>query len=121
MRALRPPAHHVRVKQSIDEAFSELTRFLEHAKQPAVLEAGQDPIPLVAGSYRVDRTADRLFLEAWTRDRTLARRLTGVLETNRHASRFSTEKFGKKEGVLEVVDLATPAADILQRRAARHT
>jgi hypothetical protein len=109
------------VKHSIDEAYVELTRFLAHAKHPAIVEPGQDPIPLIAGAYNVDRSGERLFLEAWTRDRTLSRRLTGLLESTRHASRFVIERFGKKEGVLEIVDLAAPNAEVTKRRAARHT
>jgi hypothetical protein len=109
------------VKHSIEEAHAELMRFLAHAKQPAVLDAGQEPIPLVAGAYNVERSGDRLFLEAWTRDRTLARRVTGLLETTRHTSRFTVERFGKKEGVVELTDLSAPSADVTQRKATRHT
>jgi hypothetical protein len=109
------------VKHSVDEAHAELTRFLAHAKQPAIVESGQDPIPLVAGAYNVERSGERLFLEAWTRDRTLSRRLTGLLESTRHISRFAIERFGKKEGVLEIVDLAAPNVDVAKRKATRHT
>lgn len=109
------------MKNSVAEAHAELIRFLSQARQPAVVESGCDPIPLVAGAYNIDLSGERLFLEAWTRDRTLSRRVTGLIEASRHVSRFAIEKFGKKEGAIDFIDLAAPKSVNTTRKATRHT
>src|SRR3954468_17913646 len=67
------------VKPSIDAVQEELNGFISAAEQPALVEPGQEPLPLVAGAYVLEQSAGRLFVEVWTRDRTLSRRITGVL------------------------------------------
>lgn len=98
-----------------------ITTFLASAKEPAIVEPGQEPIPLADGCYNVDGAADRLYLEAWTRDRTLTRRVTGVLAVKRGLVQLSTERFGKREGILELIDLAAPKAQQATRKATRQT
>jgi hypothetical protein len=109
------------VNESVQQANRELTAFLASAKEPALLEAGQEPIPLVCGAYEIELSGDRLFVQAWTRDRTLARRITGVSASHKHALQLTTERFGKREGTLEVVDLAAPKAHVTTRKASRQT
>jgi hypothetical protein len=109
------------VKESVEQAHGELTAFLAKAKEPALLEAGQEPIPLVCGAYEIELCGDRLFVQAWTRDRTLARRITGVNESRKYSLQLTTERFGKREGTIEVVDLAAPRSQVATRKASRQT
>jgi hypothetical protein len=109
------------VKESVERAHGELTAFLAKAKEPALLEPGQEPIPLVCGAYEIELSGDRLFVQAWTRDRTLARRVTGVSASHKFSLHLTTERFGKREGTLDVVDLAAPKAQVATRKASRHT
>ena len=81
------------------------------------LEVGQDPIPLVSGSYVLDFTAGRLYLEAWTQDRTLSRRITGVVESKQNRLQLSIEKFGKREGLIELIDIAAPRSVNVTRKS----
>lgn len=104
-----------------DDPAESIAAFLAAAKEPAVVEPGQEPIPLIAGSFNLDRGVDRLYLEAWTRDRTLSRRVTGVLATKKGSVQLSTERFGKREGILELIDLAAPKAQQAARKATRQT
>ena len=109
------------MKESVERARAELADFLAKAKEPALLEPGQEPIPLVCGAYEVEASGDRLFVQAWTRDRTLARRITGVNAAGKYSLQLTTERFGKREGTLEVVDLAAPKAQVATRKASRQT
>jgi hypothetical protein len=109
------------VKDSIQHASELIAAFLSNAKEPVVVEAGQDPIPLLTGAYAIDLSGERLFLEAWTRDRTLSRRITGVVESKPNRLQLSIEKFGKRQGIIELIDIATPRAVSITRKASRHT
>ena len=104
-----------------DDTGEIIAAFLAGAKEPAIVEPGQEPIPLTPGCYHVEGTTDRVYLEAWTRDRTLSRRITGVLAVKRGLVQLSTERFGKRAGVLELIDLAAPKAQQATRKATRQT
>ena len=104
-----------------DDTGEIIAAFLAGAKEPATVEPGQEPIPLTPGCYHVEGTTDRVYLEAWTRDRTLSRRITGVLAVKRGLVQLSTERFGKRAGVLELIDLAAPKAQQATRKATRQT
>jgi hypothetical protein len=109
------------VKDSIQDVSDQIAAFLSNANEPAVVEPGQEPIPLSPGAYHVDLAGDRLFLEAWTSNRSLSRRITGVVEAKQKRLQLSIEKFGKKQGVLELIDLAGPRSAAITRRAVRQT
>jgi hypothetical protein len=121
MRINSRSSHTVRVKDPIQHASEQISAFLSYAKEPAVVEPGHQPIPLVAGAYNIDLAAGRLFLEAWTRDRSLSRRITGVVEAKQTSLRLSIEKFGKRDGVVELIDLAGPRSATITRRVSRQT
>ena len=99
----------------------QIAAFLSNANEPAVVEPGQEPIPLSPGAYNIDLAGERLFLEAWTRDRSLSRRITGVVEARQNRLQLSIEKFGKRQGILELIDLAGPRSAAITRRASRQT
>jgi hypothetical protein len=71
-------AHVWDVKESVERAHGELTAFLAKAKEPALLKLARSRFRSSAGAYEIEVSGDRLFVQAWTRDRTLARRVTGV-------------------------------------------
>jgi hypothetical protein len=109
------------VEKSIETAADALTRFLEQAKEPALVEPGGDPIPLLRDSYAVELTSGKLFLQAWNRERTLSRRITQLLEERAGMLEFAVERFGKKSGILTLFDAARPKAVKVTRKASRQT
>jgi len=112
---------HTLVKKSIEAANEALTRFLSEAKEPTVVEPGADPIPLLPDTYSIDFTGGRLYLQAWTRDRTLTRRITQLLDTKLGVIEFAVERFGKRTGTLQLYDASHPVAANLTRKASRQT
>jgi hypothetical protein len=114
-------SHTVRVKDSIQHVSEQIAAFLSNANEPAVVEPGQEPIPLSPGAYNIDLSGERLFFEAWTRERSLSRRITGVVEARQNRLQLSIEKFGKRQGVLELIDLSGPRSAAIARRASRQT
>jgi hypothetical protein len=109
------------VKDVLQHAAAQIAAFLSAAKEPAIVEAGHEPIPLSPGSYNVDFNGDRLFVEAWSRAGTLSRRITGVREAKQNRLQLSIEKFGKRVGIVELIDLAGPKSAGVTRKTSRQT
>jgi len=81
-----------------------IERFLEAAKKPTLMEAGEECIALNAGNYSLDERGAGLSLQAWDEHRNLVRRIVDVAGEARGRLDLRIEKFGKKFGTLSIVD-----------------
>lgn len=113
--------HYSQVNNSAEAAHLAILAFLEGAGQPAVVQPGDEPISLVKDAFSLELTAGRLFLEVWTQERHLSRRITGLLHSKPHCLQLSVERFGKREGVVNLVDLAVARSSVITKKAARQT
>lgn len=93
--------------------------FLRTASRPALVEPGEPPIELTPGSYTLELTGVRLMIHAWDRDRNLVRRIRSVKEATAGRLRLEVEKFGKKTGSVELVDLQKPSSQTVTLKATR--
>ncbi|MEO8370668.1 MAG: hypothetical protein ABI806_15905 [Candidatus Solibacter sp.] len=84
---------------------SQVESFLQSAREPALLEPGEELLPLVAGSYALETHGSRLTLQAWDRARNWSRRLTAINEAISGRMTLTVERFAKREGQLFLVDL----------------
>ena len=103
-----------------EETYTAIQEFLAGAKQPAIVEAGAQPILLTAESFDISLTNGRLTLHAWSPERSLVRRIVGMGAITASKIDLTVERFGKQTSVLELVDLAKPRNQHLTRRAVRH-
>src|SRR5260370_11409256 len=100
-----------------------IERFLEAARKPALIEAGEECIALSGDNYALEERGPSLTLQAWNEQRNLVRRIIGIdgaidADTRgRLDLRF--ERFGKKFGTLSLVDLNRDKGERLEFRAAR--
>ena len=94
-------------------------RFLAASKQPAVLEPGDAPLPLIADHYHLESRGSRLLIEAWDEGRNLHRRITGVAREKAGRLTLEVERFGRGAGTLELIDLARPSVQQAILRSAR--
>ena len=67
--------------------------FLQSAREPALLEPGEDLFPLTAGSYVLEIRGSRLTLQAWDRTRNWSRRLTAINESTNARLALTVERF----------------------------
>jgi hypothetical protein len=56
--------------------------FLKNCRQPALLEPGQEVLPLTADNFSLEFRGSRLTLEAWDRTSNLARCITAIKDTS---------------------------------------
>ena len=57
---------------------AEIEGFLKTAREPALLEPGEELLPLNTENYALEMRGSRLTLQAWDRTRNWSRRLTAI-------------------------------------------
>ena len=93
--------------------------FIATAKEPAILDPGEQPLALTPGQWSLTDWNGRLTLEAWEDRRNLVRRISGIKDQRRSGITLKTERFPKTEGELQIADLAAPLGLELRRRTTR--
>lgn len=104
---------------SADEARLAIERFLNSSKEPAFIEDGEEPLPLVDNRYAVVWRSGYLMFEAWNDTRNFARRVTGIVTDRPGRLELAIERFGKRTGTILLVDRRRQ--QMLDLRTARNT
>ncbi len=113
-----PPAQRVEGRSAL-EIRAVIESFLANCRQPALLEPGEDLIPLENGNFTLDFRGSRLTIEAWDRTRNLSRRVMAIKQESAARLELVVERFGRREGQLFLLDLARRAGMETSRRSAR--
>jgi len=100
-------------------ALAAIERFLTQAGSPALLEPGDELLPLSPDSYALEMRGSRLTLQAWDRTRNLVRRIVRVEGETKGRLQLTIQRFAGKEGSLFLLDLARPASAGFGRRNER--
>jgi hypothetical protein len=103
----------------MEEIRAAITAFLKNSKQPALLEPGEELLPITEDNFALDLRGGRLTLQAWDRTRNLTRRVTAIQEASSARLEITVERFPRRQGQLFLVDLARRAGADLGRRSAR--
>jgi hypothetical protein len=104
---------------STEEIRAAIAAFLKSAKQPALLEPGEELFPIKEDNFALDLHGGRLTLQAWDRTRNLTRRVTAIQEPTSARLEITVERFARREGQLFLLDLARRAGADLGRRSGR--
>ena len=93
--------------------------FLKGCRQPALMEPGEELLPLTSENFSLEVRGSRLTLQAWDRTRNLTRRITALGETSPARLELSVERFARREGPLFLLDLGRRSGAELGRRSGR--
>ena len=96
-----------------------IERFVAGAVQPALLDPGSEPLPLIREQWSVSEWNGRVIFQAWNTERNLVRKVVGIKEQKRDRISFMTERFAKAPGEMQIADLAAPAGVELGRKTSR--
>ena len=102
-----------------EEARAAIEAFLASARQPALLEPGEELLPLGDGNFALELRGARLTLQAWDRTRNLTRRVLSVGTAASGRLEMVVEHFARREGRLYLLDLARRAGAEMGRRSGR--
>ena len=105
--------------RSAGEIQAAVESFLKTAKQPALLEPGEEIIALTARNLTIEIRDSRLTLQAWDEHRNLVRRVVDIREEARGRIELVAERFAGKRGPLFLLDLGRPASAEWTRRGTR--
>ena len=92
-----------------------IRRFLAAARQPALIEPGEERFLLAGDTYALEWHGNRLLLQAWDQRRNLARRIVGVHEEKTGYLELIIERFGGLEGRISLLDVARAGASRSRR------
>jgi len=85
----RPPGD---LREAIEE-------FLRGAREPALLEPGEELLPLTGDNYSLEMRGSRLTLQAWDRTRNWTRRILAIGEATNARLDMTVERFARREGL----------------------
>lgn len=105
--------------RSAAEIRAAIEAFLRNAKEPALLEPGEEILALSADNILLEPRGERLTLQAWDRTRNLTRRVTGIREVTAARLEMVVERFARREGRMFLLDLARRSGAELGRRSGR--
>jgi hypothetical protein len=105
--------------RSAEEIRAVIEAFLQNCRRPALLEPGEELLPLDSTNFELGIRASRLSLQAWDQARNLTRRVTGVGEAAAGKLELVVERFARREGRLFLLDLARRSGADLGRRSGR--
>src|ERR1700676_3558253 len=92
--------------RSADETREVIETFLKSAKQPALLEPGEELLELAGDNFALEMRGSRLTLQAWDRTRNLTRRILTIHEPDGARLELTVERFARREGQMFLLDLA---------------
>ncbi len=102
-----------------EEAHQAIERFLLRSRTPVLIEPGEGQIALTSGCYHLELLNGRLTLQAWNKDRNVVRKVTGISEEKTGRLDLIIERFGKRTGTLQLLDLARPQTQSASKRGSR--
>ncbi len=97
----------------------EVERFVASCQAPALFEAGEEPIDLQNGQFTIVDRSGRVRIEAWDDRRNISRLVTGRGKATRARMELEIERFGRRKGILTLVDQSRPANSCLPARGRR--
>lgn len=103
---------------SAEENRAAIEAFLNSCRQPALLEPGEELIPLT-DNYAMETRGARLTLQAWDRLRNFTRRVKEVNHSGAGKLALTVEHFARREGQMFLLDLARKSGAELGRRSER--
>jgi hypothetical protein len=105
--------------QSEAELRGAVERFIATAAQPAVLDPGEEPLPLLGLDWNITDWNGRLVLQAWNTHRNLVRKIVALKEQRHDRITLITERFPKTQCEMQIADLAAAGGTELRRKSSR--
>ncbi len=96
-----------------------IEEFVSASGEPVLSEPGQELIPLTPNNFALEIRNRTLVLQAWSERSNLVRRITAILEQSRGRLALKVERFGKRQGTLELLDARRSSSHTVERRSAR--
>ena len=97
----------------------QIEEFLKSAREPALLEPGEELLGLNGENYSLEMRGSRLTLQAWDRTRNWSRRVTAITEATNARLAMAVERFAHRQGQMFLLDLGRRSGVELSKRTGR--
>src|SRR3954454_8470047 len=91
--------------QDVSGIRTTIEEFLRAAREPALLEPGEELLPLTGDNYSLEMRGSRLTLQAWDRTRNWTRRILAIGDATNARLDMTVERFARREGQMFLLDL----------------
>ncbi len=105
--------------QDIASIRAAIEEFLRGARQPALLEPGEELLPLTGDNHSLEIRGSRLTLQAWDRTRNWTRRVAAIAENTPARLEMTVEHFARRTGQMFLLDLSRRSGSEMGRRSGR--
>jgi len=105
--------------RSAEEIRLAIEGFLRNCRQPALMEPGEELLPLTTDNHTIEMRGTRLTIQAWDRTRNLARRIIDMEEPTTARLELTVERFARREGRMFLLDLGRRSGADMGRRSGR--
>ena len=102
-----------------EEIRARIETFLAACREPALLEPGEELLPLDDANYALELRGQRLTIQAWDRTRNFTRKVVGIGESSAGRLELAVERFARREGRLFLLDLARRSGSVMGQRSSR--
>lgn len=96
-----------------------IEHFINHSKEPRLLEPGQPVLVLDKRYLQQQVQGNRLLLEAWDEEHFVSRRVSGCRVASAQRLELTVDRFGGKTGTLILFDAARPSNLAIRQRGNR--
>jgi hypothetical protein len=93
--------------------------FLKNCREPALLEPGEEILPLTGDNYAVEIRGSRLTIQVWDRIRNWTRRIIAIVPSNNARLEMTVERFARRQGQMFLIDLGRKAGAELGKKSGR--
>jgi hypothetical protein len=105
--------------RSAIELRTSVENFLKNCREPALLEPGEEILPLTGDNHALEVRGSRLTLQAWDRMRNWTRRITAVVQQNNARLEMTVERFARREGQMFLLDLSRKSGAEMGKKGGR--
>jgi hypothetical protein len=105
--------------RSAEEIRSAIESFLRNCRQPALMEPGEELLPLTGNNVAIEMRGLRLTIQAWDRTRNLTRRILDMEEPTPARLELTVERFARREGRMFLLDLGRRSGADMGKRSGR--
>jgi hypothetical protein len=109
----------VEAGRSAIELRTTIESFLKNCREPALLEPGEEILPLTGDNYALEVRGSRLTLQAWDRMRNWTRRITAITQANNARLEMTVERFARREGQMFLLDLSRKSGAEMGKKSGR--
>ncbi len=100
--------HHTGGPLDAEATRAAIQSFLASCRSPALLELGDDLLPLLPGSYALEVRSGRLSIEVWHENRSLSRRIVSIERRATGSLDCLVQRFAGQTGKLTFLDTSRP-------------